>query len=230
MKLWIVQIHAVVFDSNVFGHQVTPNVQTIGQWARSCSAHGAALWIPEVVAAELAEHAVREHTEFMESYEAHRARLGRWGVTVPASIASLSTTDIIRAIEGAGAEIVPLSGDAAREAVLDQVLLRGSGARKGPVKTGAADSAWLRSVIEHNGGDFEGVFVVTGDVRALISTCAELGLEQPAHAPHLGDAHARLGETQHATAERPTILRNGSSRTFWCQRGEREAVSRTLPT
>jgi hypothetical protein len=54
-----------------------------------------------------------------------------------------------------GATIIPVDGQAAQDALRDQILVRGPATRKGGVKTGAADSAWLRSVLAHNNGSFD---------------------------------------------------------------------------
>lgn len=123
-------IKAVVFDANVFGKDAIPSVPVIESWAGACESHRAELWVPEVVVAELAEHALKalsDKESVLQSYGALRRRLGLSGVAVP-----LATTyeDIRNAIEDAGAQIIELDGDSAREAILDQALLSGPAERK----------------------------------------------------------------------------------------------------
>jgi hypothetical protein len=57
---------AVVFDTNVFGHGQL-DISRLEQWADACALHDAELWIPEVVAWELAEHAVSEYVKGFET-------------------------------------------------------------------------------------------------------------------------------------------------------------------
>ncbi|TMR90162.1 hypothetical protein [Nonomuraea basaltis] len=59
--------------------------------------------------------------------------------------------------------VLPLSADNARQALQDQILQRPPGRRKDGVKTGAADSAWLRDLSDHAGGDLSRVLLVSAD-------------------------------------------------------------------
>jgi hypothetical protein len=192
-------IRAIVFDSNVFGRQALPNVTTIRLWAQACAAHDAELWIPEVVACELAQHVVEEHEAYRDQHDAHRQRLAAWGQSSGERLSSIGVRDVLAAIRKAGAEIIPLDEDAAREAILDQVLLRGVGRRKSGVKTGAADSAWVRSIIAYNEGEPDGLIVVTGDTEALERTCAEIGVDVPRNGKHLGDVRHLLDDSSTAS-------------------------------
>ena len=95
-----------------------------------------------------------------------------------------------------------MEGDAAVSAIRDQVLLRGPGSRKRGVKTGAADSAWIRSVIDYNNGATAGLILVTGDGRSVASTCESLGIDPPKVAKNLGEIRHLLQETAGASDER----------------------------
>jgi hypothetical protein len=195
------RVRAIVFDTNVFGKGALPKVETIENWARVCSDHDAELWIPRVVAYELAEHVLAETSKTQALIEAHDRNRERWGIPRFPIPDAVTVDDVLEALEDAGAVLVPLNGDDAIEALTDQVLQRGAGARKERVKTGAADSAWVRSVIAANGGNGDGLIVVTGDVKALVATCAELGIEPPRHVPHLGKLHPLEDATQAASDE-----------------------------
>jgi hypothetical protein len=59
--------------------------------------------------------------------------------------------------------VIPLSPENALLAVKDQVLLVPPGRRKGDVKTGASDSAWLRTVLDEVGGDTARLLIVSDD-------------------------------------------------------------------
>jgi predicted nucleic acid-binding protein len=193
------QIRAIVLDSNVFGKSALPNVKLIEQWAEACAQHDAELWMPVVVVYELSQHAVEVHEEFLHKYDAHQRAVTKWGVTADGPMSSIDIDEIYAAIESAGAVVVPLDGVDARDALLDQVLLRGAGQRKSGVKTGAADSAWVRSIVAHNHGDSDGLIVVTGDLHALKATCAKLGVDVPRYAANLGELRHLLDESEVAT-------------------------------
>lgn len=193
------QIRAIVLDSNVFGKSALPNVKTIAQWADACAQHDAELWISEIVVHELAQHAVEAHEKARDAYDAHRRSMEKWGIEPDEPMSTVEVADVVSAIEDAGAVIVPLEGDDARDALFDQVLLRGAGQRKSGVKTGAADSAWVRSVIAHNDGDTDGLVIVTGDTHALEQTCAALDVDVPRHAMNLGELRHLLDESEVAT-------------------------------
>jgi hypothetical protein len=193
------RIRAIVFDSNVFGKNAQPNIKTIEQWADACEQHEAELWISEVVIHELAQHAIEAHEEFIAAYEAHRRALARWGMDAGGPMSPIDPDGVASVIEVAGAVIVPLEGADARNALLDQVLLRGAGQRKSGVKTGAADSAWVRSIVAYNDGDTDGLIVVTGDSHALEQTCVDLGVDAPRRAKNLGELRHLLDESEVAT-------------------------------
>lgn len=195
------EVRAIVFDSNVFGRDALPNVETIRLWAQACATNGAELWIAEIVAYELAQHVVEENERFVESYGAHQRSLARWGQRANPDLAAITAEDVVEAMKTAGAEIIELDGDEARDALLDQVLLRGAGARKKGIKTGGADSAWVRSIIAHNGDESDGLIVVTGDSAALELTCEALGVDVPRRAGHLGEISHLLEESGEASPD-----------------------------
>ncbi|MCY1141530.1 hypothetical protein OWR29_26330 [Actinoplanes sp. Pm04-4] len=198
------QIRAIVFDANVFGGSVEPNIATIVNWSEACGRHDAELWIPEVVAWELAQRVVQECEQIARQVEAHNGKRRKWGFPHVAEPPLIDDVDVVERLESAGAVIVPLGGDAAVSAIRDQVLLRGPGSRRREVKTGAADSAWIRSVIAYNSGETTGLILVTGDVRAVTSTCESLDLNPPKVAKNLGEIRHLLDETTEANDEQRT--------------------------
>ncbi|MFF0097696.1 hypothetical protein ACFYO8_00050 [Micromonospora sp. NPDC005257] len=198
------QIQAIVFDANVFGGNVEPNMTTIENWAEACERHDAELWIPEVVAWELAQRVVHECEQLARQIQTHNGKRRKWGFPQAAEPPLINELQVIRRIGRAGAIIVPLEGEAAVAAIRDQVLLRGAGSRKKDVKTGAADSAWIRSVIEHNNGESDGLILVSGDTRAIIATCQSLDVQVPEIASSLGEIRHLLDETVEATEQQRT--------------------------
>lgn len=202
------QVRAIVFDANVFGHSVEPNVQTIETWADACARHDAELWIPEVVVWELAERVVSAAAEFAETVQAHNRRRLRWGFEPVDEPDVVVVDDVVLVIEEAGARVVELTDEAARAAIRDQVLVVGTGGRKSGVKTGAADSAWLRSVVAQNGGNLDQIILVTGDVAAVQAVGDELGVRALRHASHLGELRALLDELAPADTRQIAVFKD----------------------
>ena len=194
-------VRAIVFDANVFGRSVEPNIRTIESWAKACAEHDAELWIPEVVAWELAQRVSHESEEFARYVKAHNRRRRNWGFPPFDESEVLDEGAVIYRMRKAGAVIVDLSGDAALSAIRDQVLLLGPATRKQKVKTGAADSGWIRSVIEHNDGDADGLIFVTGDADAVTRTCVALGINDPRVAKNIGEIRPLLDELTEATPD-----------------------------
>lgn len=188
-------ITAIVIDTNVFGGpDPVPNVDLIQEWADACARNDAELWISEVVAHELAQHAIEQlgaYHDRLRGYRRLQERCGLDSFTLPPVVA---VEEVIESMESAGARIIPLDGASAVEAVRDQVLLRGPAERKKGTKTGAADSAWIRSVIAANGGTLDGLLVVTGDQSALEKVCAAAGTAVPRTAKHIGDIASLVGD------------------------------------
>jgi hypothetical protein len=159
-------VAAIVLDANAFGSGATPNVELIETWAQACREHEAELWIPRLVVLELAEHAMRADREQRAQMQAHSRQRLRWGLeplTVPDEV---TLADIEQAIEDAGANIVETDPQSAVAGLHDQVLGSGPASVKGKVKTGGSDSAWIRSVVAHRGGNGAGLVVVSADEGA----------------------------------------------------------------
>lgn len=160
-------IRAIVFDTNVFGKAKDVNTALIRRWAQACGRHDAQLWLPEVVRWELAEHTARDEASHLIALRAYNRSRQRWGVDMVPEPALADLATLTDLVVRAGAVIVPLSELAAIEGIKDQILQRGPGSFKAEVKTGAADSAWLRSVFEYNEETFDGLLIVSGDTAAI---------------------------------------------------------------
>jgi hypothetical protein len=199
-------IRAIVFDTNVFGAEATPNVEILERWANACAEHDAELWIPEIVALEWAEHVLANAREFETKLRKQNRSREQWGLPQIDPPDLLKVTDVVDALETAGCRIIGTDPDDALTALKDQILQTGAGTRKSEVKTGAADSAWIRSVIRENEGDFTGILVVTGDVKAVERVCEDLGIDQPRVARNRTEIHPLLGETEGLSEEQRTTL------------------------
>lgn len=194
-------IKAIVFDTNVFGRAVEPNVDLIERWAEACERNDAELWIPEPVALELAERAVRASREHADAVRAHNVRRKKWGMRSLEVPAVVTADDVVENLVEHGAVIVEVSGDVARDALRDQILGEGPASTKAGVKTGASDSAWARAVIEHNGDDGHGLIIVTGDEGAASFLIDELGVLPESIVGSTGEIRDLLNEQSAATSE-----------------------------
>ena len=206
----VAAVKAIVFDANVFGKDPIPNVDMIEVWAGACADHQAELWIPEIVAYELAEHAASAERSFLETYERHRKRRSRMGLDRLPPMAPILQEDVVDAIRDAGAVVVEVPLEAAREAILDQVRQRGAATRKSDVKTGAADSAWVRSVVsaarEAEEDTWDGLVIVTADTDALVRTCEVLDMTTPRHVRNIQELRELLDEEGPASEDQVNLL------------------------
>lgn len=86
-------------------------------------------------------------------------------------------------------EIIPLSGRSAVEGLKDQVLQRGPASRKGGVKTGGSDSAWLREVIDKADNATDRLLFLSSD-NDIVQACERWGHEPPILRPNTRSAQA----------------------------------------
>lgn len=177
----------MVIDTNAFGGG-NFDLRRITGWAEELARHGIPLWLPEVVAWELAEHLAAEYQRFWSAGRQHRKSVVRAGRAMPEPEQFDALAHIINELKQIDSvEIIPLDGDSAREAIADQVLARPPGTRhafnqgKRTVKSGAADSAIIRSVIQHAGDpELSDIAIVSGDgdiakgLETLVGTSAKI--------------------------------------------------------
>lgn len=167
------QIVAVVLDCNSMGGG-NLHLDRLGEWADRCRANGLELWVPEVVLEEWAEHAAEAFEKASTAAGKERAELRKVGLEPSWTVADREAVishvvEEVRALENV--IVLDLDPDDAREAMRDQVLQRGSGSRKQQIKTGAVDSALLRTVHRRTHGKLETVVLVTGDRGAVDKMC-----------------------------------------------------------
>lgn len=194
------RLKAVVIDANVFGRGALPDLDLLERTAANLAALGLECWVCEPVLWELAEHlatavdgarsVIRKTRSQLE-----RAHLSTHGLTLPYA----DRAETIAAVEAACAAvpnliIVPLSGEAAIAGLRDQIQQSGPGTTKGEadkqVKTGAADSAWVRDALARAGGDPRAILIATANRGDVEATCEAIGVPAPVmcemrNLPHL---------------------------------------------
>lgn len=199
-------VRAIVFDTNVFGRLVQPDVRTIGSWVEACEFNGAELWIPELVALELAQRCVSASRVLADAVAEHNKRRSAWGLLRLAVPAVVTPEEITSAVAEVGAVLVETDPDAAAAGLRDQVGVSGMGTVVHDVKTGGSDSAWVRSVIAHNGGTGEGVLWVTSDAGVKTFLTRTFGVNPLAIADHLGQIRPMLADQSPANPERADLF------------------------
>lgn len=160
------QLRAVVFDANAFGFG-RPDLAFLEDLARRLQTIGIETWVPEPVAWEWAQHLAEDWEKIQtatasERRQLRRARLaghespyGDKRAVIDAFLQELETV--------AHLSVIALPPESALLALRDQILLIPPGRRKGDVKTGASDSAWLRAVLDVVDGDTARLLLVSQD-------------------------------------------------------------------
>jgi hypothetical protein len=166
-------LRSVVFDANVFS-EGRPNLRILTRQAAKLERAGLELWVPEPVAWEWAEHLGADLAGFRLRESTIAKKLELAGLGRPAAMSGPASKD--EAVERVlsklqrirNLRVIPLTGSAAVAGLRDQILQTGAGKKKADVKTGASDSAWVRSVVEEAKGAATFV-IVSNDRSDLIS-------------------------------------------------------------
>jgi hypothetical protein len=187
------KLEAVVIDTNAQsdGH---PDLAAIEDLAKDLATEDIEVVLPEVVAWEFAEHVASTFEELRTSYRSAARTLVRAGLPLP-QLPSDSRERVqemilqqLEAIEGL--HMLPTTPGSAREGLRDQVLQRGLGSTRAGVKTGAADSAWLRDV--HNRWPDHQMLVIASSDAGVRAAATELWDSSPAFVSDLFMLRRRL--------------------------------------
>ena len=159
-------LRAVVFDSNAFGH-ARPDLAFLEDLAQRLHTIDIETWVPEPVAWEWAQHLAEDWQKVQTAMAEERRRLRRAGLAEHSSpygdARAVVDVFLARLTGVAHLTVLALSPQNALLAVKDQILLVPPGRRKGEVKTGASDSAWLRTVLDKVDGDTGRLLIVSED-------------------------------------------------------------------
>jgi hypothetical protein len=160
------RLRAVVFDANAFGH-ARPDLAFMEDLARRLYTIDIETWVPEPVAWEWAQHLADDWQKVQTAMAEERRRLRRAGLTEHSSPYpnARAVVDVFleRLASVPHLSVLALSPQNALSAVKDQILLVPPGRRKGEVKTGASDSAWLRTVLDCVDGETVQLLIVSAD-------------------------------------------------------------------
>lgn len=140
------------------------NTGDVERLASGLAGRGGQLWIPEVVVLELAVHA----WEDLRSNRQTHNKLRRAGLPPDQAPANLNSGEIADQLLKTCAAIpnvviIELTAESAIAGLRDQILGTGAGSVRDGVRTGAADSAWVRDALECADNDPHAVVFLTND-------------------------------------------------------------------
>lgn len=189
---------AIVVDTNFFGRGL-PDIPRLRQWIRDARAVGMELWVPEVVLWELASHLWEEIQNTNVAIEHLGGVLDKASFSERPSMPYGSAAQVLEKLDdemtdlGEGLEIVACRDEDALAGLKDQIFAAPPGEKKGKnqdLRTGAADSAWLRSVLRRAEKTDTEIVIISNDPdvhRALAAWGVSLTVHRSAD-----DARAEL--------------------------------------
>jgi len=151
-------VEYAVVDTN-FGPHGYPDISRLEQLASNAEPVGIQVGVPEIVVWEWAEHLHRRLGAVYQAAKQANGSLTKAGLAKldvdpgPSSASEVAAelAHVIGAIPNV--VLIPASKANALNALRDQILQQGAGIKKGDVKTGAADSSWIRDALDLVGGD-----------------------------------------------------------------------------
>lgn len=155
-------VEVVVLDASAFPRGLFRR-DLLEEWASEAASSDLEIWIPEVVAWELASHVADE----WESLQPGERRLRRAGLTLPPAFPDReavidSVLEQMHEVAKVGPVVITeIPADFAREALRDQILGRPPAEKRGGARVGAADTAWLKEVLDALPP--EGIAIVSDD-------------------------------------------------------------------
>lgn len=170
---------AVVFDANAFGHGRL-DLAALRRNAERLHRAGIEVWVPMVVLLEWASHSVADASDALTSWKRLR-RAGYIGDDFPVDRGRDHLVgEMISLVSGlANVKVLEIGGDSATAAVVDQILGTGPGTSTKGVKTGAADSTWVRDVLNACGNDVSKVVFLSDNHKDILATTKAAGAGSP---------------------------------------------------
>ncbi|MEU6718313.1 hypothetical protein ABZ897_43180 [Nonomuraea sp. NPDC046802] len=177
------QLLAVALDTNALG-QGRPHLGKLRSLAARLKVIGLPVWVPEPVAWEWAQHIAEDWQALFGTAKASFRRLTDAGLDVTPPVSPYADHQaaqqaFLQALaEVDNVTVMPLSAENAMKGLKDQILQRSPGRRKDGVKTGGADSAWLRDLNDHATGDLSRVLLISSDAD-VTRACQDWRIPMP---------------------------------------------------
>lgn len=147
----------------------------VGAIARRLEPYKIELWVPQEVIWEWAVHAHELWPKISRDYG--RLVAGGFAAAKPAADKDDSVELVTKVLEAtANVVILPTHGESAIQAIRDQVMQTGPGAKKSGVRTGAVDSAWIRDAIAHTPDNDPGHLIfLSENKKDVLKTTQSIG-------------------------------------------------------
>lgn len=167
---------AVVIDTNLWGRG-TLDITRLRDLARRLAKLRVKVWIPTQVVMEWARHAVDDVELIIPSWTSLR-RAGlvadRFPLTQEVSVMLDQLLEAVNAVDNV--TVLPMSGTAAIAGIRDQILRTGAGTVRQGVRTGAADSSWVRDALIAAGNDPSRIVFLTKNGKDVYATMQRMGI------------------------------------------------------
>jgi hypothetical protein len=188
-------IEAIVVDANAFPRSLL-DLDVLRRWAEEAAAADITLCIPEPVLWELVAHGVEAIEDARSPLQrANRAMRGM-GLPPVGDLPAVNSEELVAQVTKTveqvdGVQLIPCSEDDAIDALRDQILGTGPGKKEKGVRTGASDSAWIRSVRDELDDDSDRYIIVSkdDDVREAFN---RWGIEPPLILPSMKDVRTQI--------------------------------------
>lgn len=152
------------------------NIGGVKRLAAGLAARSAELWIPEVVLLEFAVHAwedlklqLQVQRRLRQAGLAEDQPLTELGSSQVAGKLLKTCTDIPNVI------VIGLNDESSTAGLRDQILGTGPGSVKAGVRTGAADSAWVRDVLARANHELRSVVFLSRNEDDVVKTVLAIG-------------------------------------------------------
>lgn len=167
---------AVVLDTNITG-KGRFNAAIVRNLAERLGRSDIEVWIPQQVVLEWARHAADDAHQILGTLRT-LTNAGLIARDAPSDDPSTVAKQLTAVIEAIGnVTILPMTGDAAIAGIKDQILGTGPGATKNDVKTGAADSSFVRDAIAHADADPTQIVFCSGNESDIRDTTQAMGVD-----------------------------------------------------
>ncbi|WP_433755828.1 hypothetical protein [Nocardia sp. CA-135398] len=167
---------AVVIDTNLWGRG-TLDITRLRDLARRLAKLRVKVWIPTQVVMEWARHAVDDIELIIPSWTSLR-RAGLVDDRLPLSQdISVMLNQLLEAVNAVdNVTVLPMNGAAAVAGIRDQILRTGAGTVRQGVRTGAADSSWVRDALIAANNEPSRIVFLTKNSKDVYGTMQRLGI------------------------------------------------------
>jgi hypothetical protein len=203
-------VKVLLVDTNLGPHGY-PDIERVERLAAAAEQYDIEVVVPEIVVWEWAEHVWGRIEPLKQMQSQANGTLRKAGLPAirtkssPAHVLTVAKSLTKRINEVPNASVIPARKKNAKRALRDQILQQGSGIVKDGVKTGAADSAWMRDALSYVDGDPAKLLFVSDNLSDITRVFELLKLKPP-QAANWWNTLSQLGEFNPASVSHPSAL------------------------